>query len=136
MTGRAIRLEGNGLGSLRWPQRAGGPFLFFALIVKASRQPVLLNTFRSSSTFLSPRSFWLHFVAVTFFTAAALTASHSFLRRHLSCFDNVKGCYFNNSHKITSKHAYETPENRQLIQAYLKRTPGDFNHPEQGKSGP
>jgi hypothetical protein len=30
------------------------------------------------------------FVAVTFFTAAALTASHSFLRRRLSCFDNVK----------------------------------------------
>jgi hypothetical protein len=65
MTGRAIRFEGNGLG---W-----GPFLFFGLIVKASRQPVLhLLSF-------SPHAlFWLHFVAVTFFTAAALTASHSF----------------------------------------------------------
>jgi hypothetical protein len=71
MTGRAIRFEGNGLG---W-----GPFLFFGLIVKASRQPVLHQLLSLHLLSFSPHAlFWLHFVAVTFFTAAALTASHSF----------------------------------------------------------
>ena len=46
--------------------------------------------FAPSSIFLSPRSFLAAFVALTLFTAAALTASHSFLHGRLSYFDNVK----------------------------------------------
>jgi hypothetical protein len=85
-----VRRKRVGLSLLAADSRC--PFLFFGLVVvKASRQPVLHQLLSLHLLSLTPHTlFWLHFVAVTFFTAAALTASHSFFRRRLSCFGNVK----------------------------------------------
>ena len=84
MTGRAIRFEGNGLG---W----GGPFLFFRLIVKASRQPVLHQHFSLHLLSFSPHAlFWLHSWPSRSLPLLLSPQVILFLRRRLSCFVNVK----------------------------------------------